>query len=165
MKDVQTKRPPRVVSLPAISEYLYLANIVFARESPDILQNMGIAHIINVSNHDVHTCIPITNITFIDLPDTNYSYLISIVNKIVQKIKWCIDNKYRVLINCTAGSNRSVTAIISYALQYCTPKETAHYWIHYIKQRKLQQGYSDWNTLVNKHLVNFIFTLEYNLDH
>lgn len=139
----------KVISLPMIYEHLYLSNLDYALQADSLLMAKGIDFMINVSNHPLKTRMYSEYIVFSDDANVSYKYFHDRIEKVVEAIKWSVENKRHVLIHCAAGTNRSVSAIIAYALQYCTEKKSVDEWIKYIENRKVEKGYMYWDTLTN----------------
>lgn len=153
---------PRVVVLSEIYPHLYLSNFEYVEQPCQILRAHKIDYIINLSQYHLKTNIPSSSISFVDSRSIRYDDFVFIINNIVQKIRWCIVNQLHVVVNCSAGCERSVSSVIAYAIYYTNNRSTK-YWLQYIENCKLQQGYSNWSSLKNTTFLRDLLFLEQSL--
>lgn len=151
------KDKSKCINLFDIYEHLYLSNIKFA-----ILYDNQIYHnniynfdiIINLSGEQLpkRKNVKTYNFDIDDKPDFNICQ--KIIDSIIEIINNAENDNLSVLLNCKAGTNRSVFMAITYAKWkyneiFKTNRENAQYWINYIEKQKLNYGYSNWDTLTN----------------
>lgn len=159
--DLKEVKIPKVIALPEIYPHLYLSNFEYANQPADILQT-NINYIINLSGHQLTNNIPSISIAFVDSRSDSYDYFISTIDLIIQKILWCINNQLHVLVNCSAGSERSVSSVIAFAIRY-TDKKSTDYWLQYIENCKIKSGYLYWSSLKNETFLQDLLMLQNSL--
>jgi protein-tyrosine phosphatase len=145
------------ITLPEIYSKLTLGNIEAARAEIELAkeEDPEYQHIINLSGMELTS----EKITVHDLPiDDKESLTFGVFSttmlKAIEILSEAEKNDEWVLVNCMAGCNRSVSAIVCYAvLRKGWKLDDA---IEYIKFRKRYIGKESWNTLGNvmfhKHL-------------
>jgi protein-tyrosine phosphatase len=151
----------RVVSLPSIYQYLYLANYAYVSQPASVLQNTGIDYIINLSGKPLNTSIQADSIPFSDSKNEPINVFLTSIDQVIDKLNWCIQNQLHVVVNCSAGVDRSVASVIAYAMKY-SGNNSPNYWLQYIENCKNQQGYSDWKSLNNAIFLQYLNMLQNN---
>ena len=146
----------KYINLFDIYEHLYLSNINFAQlyDKPILNNIYKFDIIINLSGEKLpkRDNVRTYNYDFNDIPTFNISQ--ETIYSIIEIINNAENDDLRVLINCKAGTNRSVFMAVTYAKWkysdiFKNNKENAQYWINYIEKQKLRHGYQNWGTLTN----------------
>lgn len=146
------------VTLPEFYSKLTLANIEGMKAELEIVDPPEYEHIINLSGNEITTekDIKIHNIMLDDEKDVSYEDFKKVMDHVVVLLKQIAEKDEWVLVNCMAGSNRSVSAVICYALSKGWKLKDA---IDYVEKRKSETGHRYWNTLGNlifqEHLETF----------
>lgn len=143
---------PLSVTLPDFYKNLTLGNIEGVRGEIEIAEEadeLDYHHIINLSGRDVIS----ERIRVHDLQiDDKESLTFDVFNKTMLKAVEILENAEKtgegVFVNCLAGCNRSVSAVVCYAvLRKGWKLKDA---IEYVNFRKRYIGKPDWDTLGNK---------------
>jgi hypothetical protein len=146
------KSIPMIVGLPMIYEHLYISNLDYVLSND--IRDTGINYIINLSNHIISSDIEQVFISFSDDHNISHKHFSFVIDKVVRHIQYAVDNHKHILVHCNAGVNRSVSAIIAYAL--VTHQESVDRWVQYIESRKCNAGYPYWDTLTNIRMSNLL---------
>ena len=161
----QKRERSKYVHLPDIYEKLYISNIHFAN---------------SYDNQVYHSCIfrfdVIINLSGESLPKRpdvkTYNYYIDdnphvyvpdkLVTAIIDTLEEAASNGLHILLNCKAGTNRSPLIAILWAMrrhEIPTDDKPAEFWINYLEQCKLSNGYDSWDTLTNQSYVRRLLYL------
>lgn len=140
-------------NLPKIYNYLTLSNFNFSHRNID--KNVVIINLSGIplkSNNNKF----IYNFLLEDSDYVSYLYFREIMLKCCSILKMAEQKKYRVIVNCMAGVNRSVSVIVAYSI---TKGYNIDNVIQYIKNEKKNKYNNQWPTLTNKTFILYLFQL------
>lgn len=167
-KKEKDNEPVRLVYLPEISEYLYLANFCTVLDRQLLLVQKDINVVINLSNEKMSYGLyqKVHNIRMKDCRKLAYQTFAKIANEVIGIIQECITNKKKVVVCCDRGVNRSIAMIVAYDLYKQKTDHTLQgnksleNTIDYIIKRKYD---NTWPVLNNIRFYHYLQSIASNL--
>lgn len=160
----KTKKPkvPRVIHLPEIYKKLYLSNYGFVDAGDHLKDEYAFEYVVNMSGDYVQNskrCMVI-NVNINDNKNISYHYFKKEILNIVRLIKEASEDRHAILVCCKAGTNRSVSAILAYAM---LEKNMSYYdAIRYIVNKK-KKSYCYWDSMTNMKFYHYLQQIK--IDH
>ena len=147
----------KVVHLPKIYENLYVANEDYANNF-DEETSPKFDVIINLTDTPV---IKRPGVKIINVPLVDEHYYLRFsqntakVNSLLKMLDEIVDNNQTILLHCMAGTNRS--PFIAALFGKKNSNKPGQWYIDYIEDEKLLQGYENWDTFSN---ISYIHRLD-----
>lgn len=169
-----SKMSQEFAHIPEIYERLYISDLAYGKHllskriflNDFVHNNFEIDFIINLSGTQLPKSDG-TKISHIPIPDDRrlrYHDFCRFVRRFRCVLDKAIADDKKILVLCQAGTTRSASCVISYALhnqRLCGPEDNQRplrvesaalvdYYVRYIENRQLNSGHEHWDTLTNQ---------------
>lgn len=146
------------VTLPEIYENLTLSDYVFSSQNAEkkvIIVNLSEKMLESKNNKYIY------NFRIDDSENVPYYYFKNVMLQCAHFIDHAQKNNRAIIVNCTAGINRSCSAIVAYSL--LSKKFSVNTTMNYIKSSKSGKYGDVWPTLTNPKFVEYLKRMQSEL--